>query len=357
MAVVAPYSPAQAGQGLELTGEQWLDLVVTPLEAQSVIMSMPGVEVHNTDIALHIPIMREVATDSSVWVAPNGAVPEFDPSTAGMVLMGRGLLALKMIVKISSESMRSSDALGASQITVINQMRKLVDAALLQGNAGAGITGLIPEAGTVIKHSRVVTDGVTNTDTSLVSATAAFTSADVGSTVSGAGIFAASTIASVTNATTVVLSHATTATATGVTITLTVQTAIYDHLVDALTASQDAYANPTFWVINAQTIGVLRKIKDTLGRPLLSPDTTVQGAEQILGRTVIPAPAGALPHGTAMLVDPRTIHVAVDVEGYIRILLETYAANDQVGLLVVSRFDAGCTIPAGLVVIQGLGPA
>lgn len=64
------------------------------------------------------------------------------------------------------------------------------------------------------------TDGVTNTDTSLVSATAGFTSADVGRTVSGAGIFAGSTIASVTNSTTVVLSHVTTATATGVSITL-----------------------------------------------------------------------------------------------------------------------------------------
>jgi hypothetical protein len=41
-----------------------------------------------------------------------------------------------------------------------------------------------------------------------------------------------------------------------------------------------------------------------------------------------------------MLVDPRTIYVAID----------------QTGLLIVSRFDAGVTIPAGLVVIQGLGP-
>jgi Phage capsid family len=356
MPVVAPFSPASAGAGLELTGEQWLDLVVTPLEAESVIMSMPGVMVHNTQIALHIPIMREVATDSSVWVAPNGAVPEFDPSTAGLVLMGRNLLALKMIVKLSSESMRSSDALGASQITLVNQMRKLVDAALLQGNAGAGITGLIPQAGTTIKHSRFVADGVLNSTTTVTSATAAFTSADVGSSISGIGIPALATIASVTNATTVVISAAATATASGVTLTITVQTAVYDHLVDALTASQDAYADPKFWVINAQSIGVLRKLKDTLGRPLLSPDTTIQGAEMILGRTVIPAAAGALPHGTALLVDPRTIHVAIDLVGYMRILLETFAQNDQIGLLVSSRFDAGCTIPAGLVVIQGLGP-
>lgn len=82
----------------------------------------------------------------------------------------------------------------------------------------------------------------------------------------------------------------------------------------------------------------------------------MQGAEQILRRTVLPARAGALPHGTALLVDPRAIYVAVDLVGYMRVLLETYAANDQTGLLVVSRFDAGVTIPAGLVLVSGLGP-
>jgi predicted phage gp36 major capsid-like protein len=321
-----------------------------------VIMSMPGVVQHNTDVALHIPIMREVVTDESVWVAPNGPVPEFDPSTAGLVLMGRNLLALKMIVKISNESFRSSDALQASQVTIVNQMRKIVDKALLQGDVTAGITGLIPQAGTVIKHSRSVADAATATSTGLTSATAAFTSADVGATVSGAGITPGTTIASITNATTVVLSAATTATAAGVTVTITSSEAILAQFVDALTAAQDAYADPKFWIVNAQTIGVLRKLTDTLGRPLLTPDLSVQGAEQILGRTVIPAPAGALPHGTAMLVDPRTVHIAIDLVGYVRILLETFAQNDQIGLLVVSRFDAGCTIPAGLVVIEGLGP-
>jgi hypothetical protein len=46
--------------------------------------------------------------------------------------------------------------------------------------------------------------------------------------------------------------------------------------------------------------------------------------------------------------------VAVDLTGYMRILLETYAANDETSLLVVSRFDAACTIPAGLVFVSGL---
>jgi hypothetical protein len=355
-AMTTPLSPNAASAGLELTGEEWLDLVVTPLTAQSVVMSTPGVEVHSTDVALHIPVMTEPATDETVWVAPNGTVPEVDPGTASLILMGRGLLAMKLIIRISNESMRSSDALNASQSTMLNAMRKRIDKALLQGDSTAGITGLIPQAGTTVKHSRFVTDGVTNSSTTVTSATAAFTSADVGSFVTGAGSPANATIASVTTATTVVLSAAAIATATGVTLTITTNYAVFDRLVDALTASQDAYADPKFWVMNSQTIGVLRKLKDSQGHPLLEPDTTQQGADMILGRTVIPAPSAALPHGTALLVDPRTIHVAVDLSGQVQILLETYAGSDQTGLKIVSRWDAGCTIPAGLVVIEGLGP-
>jgi hypothetical protein len=68
---------------------------------------------------------------------------------------------------------------------------------------------------------RSVTDAVTATSTSLTSATAAFSASDVGAAVTGAGIQASTTIASVTNATTVVLSQATTASASGVTVTIT----------------------------------------------------------------------------------------------------------------------------------------
>jgi len=64
------------------------------------------------------------------------------------------------------------------------------------------------------------TDGVTNTDTSLTSATAAFVSTDVGLGITELVFPQGATIASVTNGTTVVLSAATTATATGVTITI-----------------------------------------------------------------------------------------------------------------------------------------
>lgn len=87
---------------------------------------------------------------------------------------------------------------------------------------------------------QTVTDGVTNTDTSFVSATAAFTTAKhAGKAITGAGIPAGTTISSVTNTTTVVLSNATTATATGVTAVI----AQAGHGVSAVTARVITAAN------------------------------------------------------------------------------------------------------------------
>jgi hypothetical protein len=68
--------------------------------------------------------------------------------------------------------------------------------------------------------SRVVTDGVLNETTTLTSATAVFTQGDVGKPISATGIPASTTIASVTSATSIVLSAAATATASSVSVTI-----------------------------------------------------------------------------------------------------------------------------------------
>jgi hypothetical protein len=68
--------------------------------------------------------------------------------------------------------------------------------------------------------SRSVTDGVLNSTITVTSATASFVASDVGRPVTGTGIPAGTTIVNVTNGTTIVLSAAATATATGVALTL-----------------------------------------------------------------------------------------------------------------------------------------
>lgn len=81
--------------------------------------------------------------------------------------------------------------------------------------------------------TRSVTDGVTtNASTTVTSATAAFTQADKGKLIAGTGITSGTTIASVTNATTVVLSAAATASGTSIAFTIgaTLATASYGTL-------------------------------------------------------------------------------------------------------------------------------
>jgi len=74
--------------------------------------------------------------------------------------------------------------------------------------------------GTGVNSNRSVGDAVTVAGTTLTSATAAFTFADVGRSVSGGSIPAGATIASVQSATQATLSAAATAAASGVTVTV-----------------------------------------------------------------------------------------------------------------------------------------
>lgn len=90
-----------------------------------------------------------------------------------------------------------------------------------QNFLGGRLTYAIPASATVI------TDGVSNSTTTITSATAAFTQADVGATITGTDLPAAVYIASVTNSTTAVLSA--TATGTGSARTWTINRHLTIH--------------------------------------------------------------------------------------------------------------------------------
>lgn len=89
----------------------------------------------------------------------------------------------------------------------------------------------------VREFTRTVTDGVLNSTTTVTSATAAFTAADKGANVIGTGIPAGTTIATVTNGTTIVLSAAATATGSGVTLQIAHDTIRTASSADASTGA------------------------------------------------------------------------------------------------------------------------
>lgn len=125
-------------------------------------------------------------------------------------------------------------------------------------------------------------DGVTNTDTSFVSATAAFTILDVGKVIVAAGVTAGTYIKSVTNATTVVLSAATTATATAVDFQIT------PNQTDTL------YVDGTPIVLTATTRIAARAYKNgeysALGTWLYTASGGGGGGSTVANPTISPAP-------------------------------------------------------------------
>lgn len=97
-----------------------------------------------------------------------------------------------------------------------------VESWAIGGEEGAHLTlGIDWIAQRLQVGTRTVTDGVTNTDTSLASANADFTVADIGKDVSGTGITSGTYITAVaSDGSSATLSAATTATATGVTVAI-----------------------------------------------------------------------------------------------------------------------------------------
>jgi hypothetical protein len=145
---------------------------------------------------------------------------------------------------LKSETLHYSDTVQAAR-TVADAVIVEADATVTSATAvftaddvGRTITGSgIPAGATIATRNsatsielsapanhadvRIVTDGVTaNGDATVTSATAAFVAGDVGKAISGTGIPAATTIASVTSATEVEMSATATADGTGVSVTI-----------------------------------------------------------------------------------------------------------------------------------------
>lgn len=113
--------------------------------------------------------------------------------------------------------------------------------------SGNGYQGVGPGA-------RSPVDGVTTNGSAVVtSATAAFTQGDVGATISGAGIPASTTIASVQSANSITLSANATATATGVTLTI----GATGGLLSATNTTVWAYATELVQLLQDRDIALL----------------------------------------------------------------------------------------------------
>ena len=127
----------------------------------------------------------------------------------------------------------------------------------LSGSARVNPTVTTNQNGSFVNYpgSRSVQDAVTTSgSTTVTSATANFTSSDVGASITGSNIASGATIQSVTNNTTAVMSAAATATGSAQTVTLNGTTVIYNISGNAITRTENGVVTNIAYSTNSELV-------------------------------------------------------------------------------------------------------
>lgn len=274
--------------GATLFPRQISDMIFEDVARTSIVQQLARrVDLPASGVAIPITTGKPTAS----WVAEGGRKPASGGAVSTKLMDPKKLAT---IVVFAQEYLRSDPT------KLFQMIRPQIAEAFGDAFDLAAIHGTnSPFADDLSAALHVFTDGATtNTNTTLTSATAAFKASDAGKPISGAGIPAAATIASVTNATTVVLSAAATATATGVTVTVnrtksvelgTASQAtggVYRDIVNGLTLLAADRKRLTGFAADPLAEPLLLNAVDTTGRPLLIEVGGDGLTQRLIGRPV-----------------------------------------------------------------------
>jgi HK97 family phage major capsid protein len=119
---------------------------------------------------------------------------------------------------------------------------------------------------------------------------------------------------------------------------------IYDDLVDVIHSVDPAYRPNARWVMNDSSLKIIRKLKDTQGRPLWEPSLQVGVPDSLLGYPVTVDQGVAVMAANAKSIGFGDISQAYIVRqvvgGQVLRLAERFADALQVGYLGFLRLDA-----------------
>jgi hypothetical protein len=191
------------------TAPQLLATTAQPLQA---ILIVPGGPTLTVNGGLARTPTDGATTNLSTTVTSATAL--FNQSDVGATITGTGIPASTTIVSVQSATSATMSAAATATGSSLSIVITRVGGDWIGLNYGTW--QVIP----AFNMGRSVTDGVTNGTTTVTSATAAFNSNDVGAIVGCVDLPAGTTIASVTNATTIVASVAATGSGTARALTI-----------------------------------------------------------------------------------------------------------------------------------------
>lgn len=123
-----------------------------------------------------------------------------------------------------------------------------------------------------------------------------------------------------------------------------------DSVLDAIGSLNALEVTPNRIIVSGADFTSLRKLKDTSGRYLLTPDITAGAVGSLFGTPV--SVTNKLDAGTAIVGDMSAVAVVRDIDPRVDILRERYADFDQTGIRVVTRYDLGLIRPNAVSVLQ-----
>lgn len=278
-----------------LTSEQVLAFLIRPLEEASVFLAAGPRIYDTTGEPIRVPKLASMGTPS--FVAEGSAIPEVDPSFSEVVLLPSTIRPVSSITRFSNQLARQSvvDLTAGLRDKMVRDVADVLDTAFISGS-GAGTAS--PTG--ILNYSGV--------------------------TVAGSAV----------------------------------GTATFDDLYDAEAAAMDANVNPDGlrWMMNGRDWSAIKKLKDTTGRNLVTPDPTTGALNRLLGYpvTVSSKIPSSYNGGTAQVVlaDFQQIAVARDLTPSVTILPERYAEYDQQAIRVITRYDAQPLNPEAVVKLTGI---
>lgn len=123
-----------------------------------------------------------------------------------------------------------------------------------------------------------------------------------------------------------------------------------DSIIDAIGSLNALEVTPNRIIVSGADFTSLRKLKDSSGRYLLTPDITAGAVGSLFGIPV--SVTNKLDAGTAIVGDMSAVAVVRDIDPRVDILRERYADYDQTGIRVVTRYDLGLIRPNAVAVLQ-----
>lgn len=281
----------------ELTQEQVQKILVKPLEDQAIFLNSGARVFDSNGSPVRIPKLG--AATSPTFVGENELIPEVDAGFDEVQLLPSIMKSIKVITRFSNELARQSVV--SLDASMRDRLVKDVTDALDQQLLSAG------------------GDGVTTPK----------------------GLFAYSGIQKL-----------------DVDGELTL-----DHLLTAWGMALSANVNMASlkWILTPEDFVALRRIKDTTGQYIVNADPTADAVFRLFGAPV--TVSKRVPNkttddtGRAALVDFSQIAVARDMTPTVTALTERYADYDQVGLRIITRYDAAPLNPEGIVALEGIGRA